>query len=140
MRTLIVEDDFVSRRLIQRFLEPFGECDVAVNGKEALEAYRSARQQNAPYHLVCLDIMMPELDGHEVLKQIRAFEREQGLCGQDGVKVIMTTVRKDPKSVMQAFSEQCEAYLVKPIDRQKLYANLEKLGLTSAAEPTQPRG
>ena len=40
MRVLIVEDDFTSRKLLQKFLSPYGDCDIAVDGKEALEAYK----------------------------------------------------------------------------------------------------
>ena len=132
MRMLVVEDDFISRRLIQRLLEPLGEVDIAVDGKEAMSAFLGARGESAPYDLICLDIMMPEMDGHEVLRLIRKTEQEGGIGGTNGVKVIMTTVLSDPKNVMQAFSGQCEAYLRKPIDKQKLYENLEKLGFIGA--------
>ncbi len=65
MRILVVEDDFISRRLLCRFLERFGECDVAINGNEAVNAVEHALQAGAHYDLICLDIMMPEMDGQE---------------------------------------------------------------------------
>ena len=49
--------------------------------------------------------------------------------GLDGVKVIMTTAMADGKTIMSAFREQCEAYLLKPIDVQKLLAEVRKMGL-----------
>jgi len=135
MRTLVVEDDFTSRRLIQRLLEPLGEVDIAVDGKEAMSAFLSSRSEHTPYDLICLDIMMPEMDGHEVLRQVREAEQQSGTVGSDGVKVIMTTALADHKNVMKAFTGQCEAYLPKPIDKQKLYDNLEQLGFGIGAGP-----
>ena len=129
MKTLIVEDDFVSRRLLQVILTPYGPCDIAVNGAEAIEAFRLAWQEKNPYQLICLDIMMPELSGQEVLKAIRNIERELAIDWEDGAKVIMTTALHDNDNIKQAFQEQCEAYLVKPIERKKLLQQLRELQL-----------
>ncbi len=129
MKTLIVEDDFVSRRLLQVILTPYGPCDIAVNGTEAIEAFRLAWQEKNPYQLICLDIMMPELSGQEVLKAIRDIERELAIDWEDGAKVIMTTALHDNDNIKQAFQEQCEAYLVKPIERKKLLQQLRELQL-----------
>jgi two-component system chemotaxis response regulator CheY len=45
MRTLIVEDDFTSRLLLQSFLSEYGECHIAVNGREAVAAFRTAQER-----------------------------------------------------------------------------------------------
>lgn len=129
MKTLIVEDDFSSRILMQKILAPFGECHVAVNGLEAMKAWELAREQESPYQLICLDIMMPEMDGHEVLKKIRETEKDEGLFEGEGVKIIMTTALDDGKNMMQSFYQFCDAYLVKPIDKLKLIDHLRNLKL-----------
>jgi len=49
MRTLIVEDDFTSRLLLQTFLAKYGECHVAVNGKEAVAAFKAAEESGQYY-------------------------------------------------------------------------------------------
>ena len=131
MKCLIVEDDFAARRLLQRYLSGYGDCDIAVDGNEAVEAFRQATDEKEPYELICLDIMMPNMDGREALKLIRQIENEHGIGGLDGVKVIMTTALDDSKNVMESFREGCEAYLVKPVERKKLLAEIEKLGLIS---------
>ena len=118
MKCLIVEDEFTSRKLLQVYLSDYGNCFVAVNGHEAVEAFREALEENEPYDLICLDIMMPEMDGHETLKAIRRIESEHGIAGLDGVKVIMTTALEDSKDVMGAFKSGCEAYLVKPVEKE----------------------
>ena len=130
MKTLIVEDDFTSRLLLQEFLRECGASHVAVNGREAVEAFLTAQDAGEPYDLVCLDIMMPEMDGQETLKRLRAAESESGIPAGDGAKVIMTTALGDGENVMAAFREQCDAYLVKPIDKAKLLDELHRLRLT----------
>jgi two-component system chemotaxis response regulator CheY len=129
VKTLIVEDDFTSRLLLQGLLQPFGPCHIAVNGREAVKAARDAIAGKEPYNLICIDIMMPEMDGQEALREIRALETEAGILSSDGSKIIMTTALDDKKNVMSAFREQCDAYLVKPIDRDKLLENLRSLHL-----------
>jgi two-component system chemotaxis response regulator CheY len=129
MRCLIVEDDFAARKLLQTHLSDYAKCIVAVNGKEAVEAVREALDEGQPYDLICLDIMMPQMDGHEALKMIRQIEVQHRIRGLDGAKVIMTTALGDSKNVMGAFRTGCESYIVKPIRKQKLLDELEKLGL-----------
>ena len=128
MKTLIVEDEFTSRVVMHKLLTPFGECHIAVNGREAVEVFAQALNKDEPYDLVCLDIMMPEMDGFEVLRKIRRIEEKQGICGPHWVKIIMVTAVNEPKSIMQAFTSQCEAYLIKPIAREKMLAHLREFG------------
>ncbi|MBI5739818.1 MAG: response regulator [Nitrospirae bacterium] len=132
MKALIAEDDFVSRRLMQRYLEKCSECDIASNGREALEAFRLALKEKTPYDLICLDIMMPELDGKEVLKAIREIEKERGVIFPDGVKIIMTTANSDRESVILFGILQCNSYLVKPVSKERLFKEIETLGLLKA--------
>ncbi|MCP3927130.1 MAG: response regulator [Desulfobacterales bacterium] len=130
MKTLIVEDDFICRKMLQTFLTEFGSTDVAVNGVEALAAVSIAIEENDPYNLICLDILMPELDGHEVLKQIRADEEDRGILSSGEVKIIMTTSLKDLKNMSEAFRSLCDGYISKPVDRAVLKETIEKIGLS----------
>jgi len=129
LKILIVEDDFVCRKLLQMYLSKFGDCFIAVNGQEAVEAVGSAYDENYPYDLICLDIRMPETDGQEALEAIRRIERERGIAGLDCIKVIMTTGLDDSRNIMGAFRNGCEAYIVKPVEHDKLIKEMEKLGL-----------
>ncbi len=131
MKTLIVEDDFTSRLLLQGILQAFGETHISVNGKEAIEAVHIALDAGKPYNLICLDIMMPEMDGQTALKNIRNLEEKAGILASCGAKIIMTTALDDKKNIMSAFKEQCDAYIVKPIDREKLEHQIRALGLIS---------
>lgn len=129
MKCLIVEDDFTSRKLLQIHLSEYGHCHIAINGKEAIQAFQEEIEKNEPYDLICLDIMMPEMDGHKTLKMIRRIEQNNGINGLDGVKVIMTTAMKDSNDIFGAFKEGCEAYIVKPVKKEKLLQEMEELGL-----------
>jgi two-component system, chemotaxis family, chemotaxis protein CheY len=120
MKTLIVEDDFTSRLVLQTFLSRYGDCHIAVNGWEAVQAFRSALEGGQPYDLICMDIMMPEMDGREAVKQVRALEEARGILSTFGVKIIMTTAVNDVKEVARCFDELCDAYLVKPVDLSAL--------------------
>jgi two-component system chemotaxis response regulator CheY len=129
MKILIVDDDVLCRKVLAGCLSEYGKCDFAANGKEAVEAFKKALEQNEKYDLICLDIMMPELDGRQALKLIREIENARGISGVESVKIIMTTSLDDVNNVIVAFEEQCDGYLVKPIDKYKLSKLLEDLKL-----------
>ena len=130
MKCLIVEDDFISRRVLRELLAPYFDCDIAVDGEEGIASFRMAHEAKSPYDLICLDIMMPKADGHAVLKAIRAQEKELEIPPNMEVKIIMTTALDDPKTVFETYYQGgATAYLVKPIGKQKLVRELRSLGL-----------
>jgi two-component system chemotaxis response regulator CheY len=123
IKILVVEDEYISRILLTEMLSAFGTCHVATDGKEAVAIIERSFDANEQFDLVCLDIMMPEMDGHEVLQFIRKMEEERNIVGT--TKVIMTTTLNDTENIVRAFAQGgCEAYLVKPIDRMKLVQHL----------------
>ncbi len=130
MRTLIVEDDFTSRKILQKILAPFGEADIAVNGKEAVTAFTLALEESRPYDLICMDIMMPEMDGQEALRRIRDLEKKRGVSSAEEVRVVMTTALDDPKNVVEAYYKGgATSYIPKPIDKHMLLHLLKSLEL-----------
>lgn len=131
MKTLIAEDDFTSRLLLQELLKSHGPFHIASNGTEAVEAVRVALEVGDPYHLICLDIMMPGMNGQEALQLIREQEESRGILSTFGAKIIMITALNDPKNVIDAFHSLCDAYLTKPIRKANLLHELRKLKLIS---------
>lgn len=130
MKTLIVEDDFISRRILAQMLAPFGSCDIAIDGAEALVAFKLALDEAAPYDLVCMDIMMPHMNGQEALKLIRSLEKERGIAEAHGVKVVMTSAKQHPRDVVEAmYGGGATVYIVKPIGKEKLLQELRGLEL-----------
>ena len=129
MKILIVEDDHACRKFLFKFLSNYGECDLTVDGMEALDAFMTAIKDNEPYDLVCLDIMMPRLDGIRTLKAIREIEKKECIIESKKCKVIMTTALNDEGTIMETYDNDCEAFAVKPINTEKFLEVMQKLGL-----------
>jgi two-component system chemotaxis response regulator CheY len=123
-----VEDDFTSRVLLQTFPSRVGECHIAVTGKEAVDACRAAREQGREYDLICMDILMPEMDGHGALRVIREQEAAAGVLSK-AAKIVLTTGLGKIENVNAAYEGLCDGYLVKPIHAGKLLEELKTVGL-----------
>ena len=128
MRVLIVEDDFICRKVLVAMLSGY-ELDIAVNGQEALQAFSIAQEEKRPYDLICLDIMMPEINGQDVLHSIRQTEAKAGIEREAATKILMTSALSDRSNVLRALKNQCDGYLLKPYKKDKLIAELRKLSL-----------
>jgi two-component system chemotaxis response regulator CheY len=128
MTALIVDDDFASRMVIQRYLLSYGTTDIATDGTEAVALFKAALEKNKRYDLVCLDIMLPEKGGQTVLKEIRQLETEHGIPHGKGARIIMVSALGDRETVMEAI-QRCDAYLVKPIHMTDLVMHLKRFGL-----------
>jgi len=128
IKILIVEDELRSRRILSSFLYPFGKVDIAVNGKEAFAAVKKAIEDNQPYELIFLDIMLPELDGIAALKKIRQLEARQGLNEDIRSKIIVTSASADRDVILKAAKADCTSYMIKPIDKTRLYNEMRKHG------------
>ena len=137
MRSLVAEDDKTSRTILRHFLSQFGECDVVEDGRQAVEATHKARQQRKGYDLVCMDLRMPEMNGHEAIREIRRQEATAGVLRT--TKIIVTTAHSDMESITQALLGKCNSYLVKPIDTRKLLSELQELGLVVENQQLQSR-
>ena len=129
MKILLAEDDFVTRKFMTGFLSKYGECDVTVDGMEAVDAFMMALEDEEPYDLVCLDIMMPVMDGYQALMGIRNLEKERNIPPNKQAKIIMATALNDEKNVKMAFELGCTVYSGKPIDQEKFEQVLKKFEL-----------
>lgn len=129
MKVLIVEDDYASRKFMMNYMKDYGSCDVTVDGMEAVDAFMMALEEDEPYDLICLDVMMPVMDGYQVLSTIRNLEKQKGITEDKCVKVIMMTALNEQKHVKKAFEMGCTVYCAKPIDLDKLLQVMKKLKL-----------
>jgi two-component system chemotaxis response regulator CheY len=135
-RILILEDDPVSGRLMKTYLDPYGDCRLVVDGRAAIEAFEQAVLGGDIYHLLVLDIMVPEIHGKDVLRMIREIESQHGIPTVRRSRAIMTTALGDTANVVESFKGHCDAYLVKPIDRKVLISEIANLGFdTEIAAP-----
>jgi two-component system chemotaxis response regulator CheY len=128
MKSLVAEDDATNRMLLQTFLSRYGECHIALDGKEAVEAIRNAREDHQKYDLVCMDLRMPVMNGQEAIREIRRQEDAQGIFSRI-VRIIVTTALGDSKTVNEVLHDRCDGYLLKPIDTELLLERLKTLGL-----------
>jgi two-component system chemotaxis response regulator CheY len=124
MRILIAEDDHASRVLLQRFFSDYGECDLAIDGIEALDAFILAHEEDEAYGLVCLDIMMPRLDGLKMLNKMREYEQANQLAT---VKTLIITALAEEKTRREAIEAGCSAFLSKPLEMLELEAALQQI-------------
>ena len=129
MKILLAEDDFATRKFMAGFLSKYGECDITVDGMEAVDAFNMALEEKEPYDLVCLDIMMPVMDGYQALVGIRNLEKQKNIPEEKAAKVIITTALNDESSVKMAFELGCTLYSGKPVDQDRFEQALKKLGL-----------
>ncbi len=129
MRILIVDDDFTAGKLLTRHLEAVGDCEIVPSGVAAVDLFKRSFCENYPIDLICLDIMMPRMNGHETLQQIRKIENDEQVEFGDGVKVLMVSALSDDDTVLQSFMELCDGYVTKPVDRDGLYEKLQEIEL-----------
>jgi CheY-like chemotaxis protein len=129
LRILVLEDDASTCRLMQIFLDPIGECRILSGGRAALDAFQSALDQGKPFDLLLLDIMVPEINGIEVLRKVRTMEQSRGIHNRNRVKVIITSSLSDARNMEQAQSADSDGYLVKPVNRAKLLSTIRTVGL-----------
>lgn len=134
MKILIAEDDRISRSFLQKFMANYGEVEVAVDGMDAIDLYMDAIKDKEPFDLLCLDIMMPKVDGLKVLKVIRQLETQNKQAADSRLKIIMMTALADIGYVDEAFRLGCDAYASKPVDTEKVEEAMKNLGLLPSGE------
>lgn len=128
MKMLVVDDDIVNCQLLQQIVKPYGDVEIAMDGEEAFITFESAHQKNAPFNIIFMDIMMPKMDGHGLLKKIRDWESKNVAYGSNEVKVVMVSAFDSKEHVLSSFKEGCEYYLVKPITRAKINEIMTEMG------------
>lgn len=128
MKALIVDDVELNRELLAIFLEGRATSVFAESGEEALELVEDALGTNAYFDLICMDIFMPGMDGHEALRKIREME-----ASFDGMRatVFMVTGSSSPDDMFDALIQGgCDDYLTKPLMQQNFNDLLNKHGLS----------
>lgn len=121
MRILIVEDDRCGSIMLEQILSPYGSCTTCDDGRKAVAACTRAWEEGSPFDMICMDILMPNMDGNEALSQIRAQERARGIDESRRAKVIMITALDDSQTIMDSFYKAgATTYVVKPITKRKI--------------------
>lgn len=130
MKSLIVDDDFVSRMKLKALLDQYGQCDTVPNGETAIKLFRKAYSDKYPYDLITMDVNMPRMKGQEVVKTIRNWESKKNVSISQSVKILMITVQDEIKERMSSLFAGCELFLPKPVTPENLMNALMELGLS----------
>ena len=122
---LVAEDNEINALLMRSLLTRLGHHTViTTNGEEALESWLSAKSAGAPYDLVLMDIQMPQLDGIETTKRIRAREAGEASGRTPILALTANTLVEDRYACFEA---GMDGFLIKPLDREKLAEALAAL-------------
>ena len=122
------DDDKPTRQLLKAMVSKVGECETADNGKKAISAFIKAWQDWRPLDLILLDILMPEMDGNQVLSKIRELEREKHIPEKLKVKIIMISGVSEKERVMTCLRDGCDDFLVKPLETRPLINKIRHFG------------
>ena len=115
---LVAEDNEINALLMRSLLTRLGHhAVITTNGEGALESWLSAKSAGAPYDLVLMDIQMPQLDGIETTRRIRA--REAGQPGRQ-TPILALTANTLVEDRYACFEAGMDGFLIKPLDREKL--------------------
>lgn len=124
MKVMIIEDVTLNQKILERLLGDQAQCHVYKDGLDGLQAFLDASKTKEPFDVIFLDIMMPGINGFEVLQKIREMDPKS-----EKVKVIMSTSMADKDNVVKAISYGCDGYLIKPYRKEDIQHQLKKLGL-----------
>ena len=128
MRVLVAEDDVASGKFLSKLLQRYGEVVLTTDGIQAVDTFVAAANEKNFFDLVCLDIMMPKIDGYKALASIRDAERKLGIPRISRCKVIMISALDEDFDASYA-SEDYDDYICKPIDVMKFDSIIKKLGV-----------
>ncbi len=128
MRVLVAEDDVASGKFLSKLLARYGEVVLTTDGIQAVDTFVAAAGEKNFFDLVCLDIMMPKIDGYKALASIRDAERKLGIPRISRCKVVMISALDEDFDASYA-SEDYDDYICKPIDVMRFDSIIRKLGV-----------
>jgi len=137
-RILLVEDNVINQQIALQLLARMGlSADVAPNGLEALAALR-----RAPYEVVLMDCMMPEMDGYETTRRIREVERRRAALGiaRPQVHIIALTANADPNDRARCLAAGMNEFVAKPVRPDELQRLLERWRESASRKDVAPAG
>lgn len=125
-RILVAADDAVQRDYLLCILEPFGSCETAGDGQEALERFHHAAGEGRPYDVVVLDVTQAEGDGFAAAAAMMDAQRRAGIPRESRSCVVVVTAAEDPGA---REDRDVDAVLLKPVTRRQVLETLANLGL-----------
>lgn len=128
MRVLVAEDDMASGKFLTKLLSKYGEVILTRDGIEVVDVFVKEISAGNKFDLVCLDIMMPKIDGYKALASIRDAERKFGVSRMKRCKIVMISALDEGFDADYA-SDDYDDYICKPIDIIQFDQLIKKLGV-----------
>ena len=139
MKIMVIDDVFMNILRLKEAVRAFGEVEGYQNAREGLEALQFAYLTNAPYDLLFLDILMPELSGFEVLDALVKMGADRP--PKERTKVVMVTSRNQEESVRKSIRSGASGYVIKPFQNERIHAEILRLtGMSPGAAGAPERG
>ena len=121
MHFLLAEDNEINMEIAEFYLTDLGATvSKAWNGKEALELFEAS--EPGSYDVILMDVMMPEMDGHEAAHRIRALKRPDAQT----VRIVAMTAQTSEDSIQKCLDAGMDGHIAKPINEEKLLSALHK--------------
>ena len=121
MHFLLAEDNEINMEIAEFYLTDLGATvSKAWNGKEALELFEASEPES--YDVILMDVMMPEMDGHEATQRIRALKRPD----TQTVRIVAMTAQTSEDSIHKCLDAGMDGYIAKPINEEKILSALHK--------------
>lgn len=128
MKTLIVEDESTSLKIVTAIMKPYGEVVTTKDGEDAFVLFSDALTSGQKFDLICLDLHLEETDGNQFLYAVRELEEQNGIVGSEGVKVIIVTSSHEAQDAYDSFSAGCNAFINKPVSKEEFLTQLNRIG------------
>jgi len=135
LNILLAEDNPVNQKLAIKLLEKqHHRVTVADNGRLAVEVWKKAYAAHAPFDLILMDMMMPEMDGLDATRHIRSQEIEQGITRENRIPIVAMTA-----NAMQGDRERCidsgmDGYVSKPVKPEVLFEEIQRVVIKPASQ------
>lgn len=129
MRILVVDDELISRKKMKMIMDSLGECEAVECGKDAITSFQHAWENGTPFDLITLDILMPEMNGTQVLDKIRQIESEENIARDKRVKIFMVTSHSDKDTIINCVQTGCDDFITKPFNKDTVLKKLVNNGL-----------
>ena len=128
LNILVVDDSRSARALLQSMLSSYGQCDLAVDGQEAVSRFQAALDLDRPYDVIFMDIHMPDMDGIKATQKILDIQFSFGREAR--TKVVMLSQIRDKETMLRSQIQiGADMYLTKPLEERTLHEALVNLEL-----------
>ena len=126
MKVLVVDNDPGVRKLIEELPVEFTELQALRSGDAAVRGARNALKRQDPFDLITIDIDLPDMDGRQVILEIRKMEREWSVPKERRTFIIVLTAKADEKSVKTSLAAGSNAFIIKPFKTDIIVRTLAK--------------